>query len=171
MIRSQLRIYQRRLPHWRAEGATYFVTWRVGRTAHDLEPNKREIVAEAIPHFDGEKFRLHAFVVMNDHAHVLASPIAPNEIENLVQGWKSYTTSALWRGGRKGKIWQREYFDRIIRSETDYLEKMNYILGNPWKRWPELEEYPWVWSESMGEPSGGGHGGGGHGGPPLPDER
>ena len=35
------------------------------------------------------------------------------------------------------KIWQRNYFEHIIRDENDYIEKAQYILNNPLK-W-ELE--------------------------------
>jgi hypothetical protein len=42
-------------------------------------------------------------------------------------------------------IWQEEYFDRIVRDEKEFLDKVQYILNNPLKRWPEMEGYPWVW--------------------------
>ena len=45
---------------------------------------------------------------------------------------------------RKGAIWQKESFDRIVRSEEEYLKKGNYILNNSFGRWPELEDYIWV---------------------------
>jgi REP element-mobilizing transposase RayT len=96
---------------------------------------------------------------MNDHVHVLTTPIPPLEVERLVQNWKTYTTREIHRMGRAGSVWQREYFDRIIRSERDYLEKMAYIVNNPWKRWPGLEAYPWVWTEAMEERAAGGSGG------------
>jgi hypothetical protein len=28
----------------------------------------------------------------------------------------------------------------------EYREKRDYILGNPYKRWPALEHYPWLWA-------------------------
>ena len=37
-------------------------------------------------------------------------------------------------------IWQRSYYDHIIRNEADYFEKRNYILNNPAK-WLEDEYY------------------------------
>jgi hypothetical protein len=41
-------------------------------------------------------------------------------------------------------VWQFEYFDRIVRDEDELLQKLRYILGNPWKRWPGIEGYEWV---------------------------
>ncbi len=37
------------------------------------------------------------------------------------------------------QIWQRSYFDHIIRDENDYLTKWNYIDGNP-SKW-ESDDY------------------------------
>jgi len=35
--------------------------------------------------------------------------------------------------------------DRIVRDEDELEQKFNYILGNPWRRWPSLDGYAWVW--------------------------
>jgi hypothetical protein len=34
--------------------------------------------------------------------------------------------------------------DRIVRNEVELEQKFNYILGNPWRRWPSLDRYSWV---------------------------
>lgn len=35
-----------------------------------------------------------------------------------------------------GKLWQRDFYDHIIRNEADYMEKRKYIEENPdkWAR-------------------------------------
>ena len=40
----------------------------------------------------------------------------------------------------KCDIWQRSYYDHIIRNEADYLEKSDYIINNPAK-WAEDEYF------------------------------
>jgi hypothetical protein len=50
-----------------------------------------------------------------------------------------------WECSRKTPFWQEEYFDRIVRDEKEFLDKAQYILNHPLKRWPEMEKYPWVW--------------------------
>jgi REP element-mobilizing transposase RayT len=143
-----VQIYQRRLPHWRAEGATYFVTWRVHPLQDDLLSEERSIVVSALRHFDGARYRLHASVVMNDHVHVLVTPTDESALEGIVHSWKSFAANQIHAvGARRGSIWQDEYLDRIVRNEPEFLEKANYILNNPWKRWPELEQYVWVGHE------------------------
>jgi len=70
-------------------------------------------------------------------------------MESIVGGWKSYTTQELWKlHGRTGEVWQVEYFDRIVRNQEEFLEKARYILNNPMKRWPRLQDYRWVGTEA-----------------------
>jgi REP element-mobilizing transposase RayT len=139
-------IYTKQLPHWRQVGRTYFVTWRVHKAQPEMIPEERDLVAQSLMHFHQQRYALWVYVVMNDHVHVLVQPTPPHELQSVVQGWKSFTAHAMKRQhGRLGTIWQDEYFDRIVRDETEYLEKMKYILGNPRKRWPEIESYRWVW--------------------------
>ncbi len=47
---------------------------------------------------------------------------------------------------RFGRVWQEEYFDRVVRDEAELVEKAQYILDNPRKRWPEGRDYLWVWA-------------------------
>ncbi|MFH1095530.1 MAG: hypothetical protein V1728_04900, partial [Candidatus Micrarchaeota archaeon] len=54
---------------------------------------------------------------------------------------------------RRGRVWQEEYFDRIVRDVVELQEKAEYIGRNPWKRWPDLDSYRWVWVED-GEEAG-----------------
>jgi REP element-mobilizing transposase RayT len=141
-------IYRGKLPHWREEGRTYFVTWRVRSGTPDLTDAEREIVATALRHFHNQRYRLHAFVVMNDHVHALVTPLPGRALEKIVGSWKSYTTRQFWDGGqRKGAVWQSEFFDRIVRDEAEFIEKARYIQNNPFKRWAGLDEYRWMGME------------------------
>ena len=57
-------------------------------------------------------------------------------IEAMMCAFKSLTTKRMNKydncNGRK--IWQRSFFEHIIRNEDDYLETQKYILENP-GRW------------------------------------
>jgi len=60
-----------------------------------------------------------------------------------VVGWfKTMTTNAYIRGVKQlgwppfdGKLWQRNYYEHIIRNEQSYQNISNYIINNPahWK--------------------------------------
>jgi REP element-mobilizing transposase RayT len=138
--------YRRDLPHWRLAGSIYFLTWRLATGMAPLSGDERQVVAEAIRHFDGDRYALHAFVVMDDHVHVLVSVSAGLTLERIVHSWKSFTSHKLVQEGRRAPVWQREYYDRIVRDEAELLEKGEYIVGNPTKRWPATDAYPWVWA-------------------------
>jgi REP element-mobilizing transposase RayT len=140
------RYYRRRLPHWRNNGAVYFTTWRLNKDQAELAPAEREFVVSALRHFDGKRYHLEAFVVMNDHVHVLLRTLGPYGLEDLVHSWKSFTANRMQRDcGRRGRIWQDEYFDRVVRDDAEFAQKFTYIQGNPWTRWPDLRTYEWVW--------------------------
>ena len=131
------------------DGSVYFVTWSLAKSQRLLEEGERTVVAEAIKEFAGQRYDLLAYVVMEDHAHTLVAPLDNNSLHEIVHAWKSFTSNRLQREFKRlGAIWQREYFDRIVRDEAELIEKAKYILGNPAKRWPEIQEYPWVGCDS-----------------------
>ena len=45
-------------------------------------------------------------------------------------------------------MWEKETFDRYIRSDRDLAEKFHYILRNPWDAGVagQNEDYPWIWT-------------------------
>ncbi len=138
-------IYRRNLPHWRLSGSVYFLTWRMHEKQSELQPAERTLVASAIKHFDGQRYKLYGYVVMNDHCHALLEPRSGYTIQQIMYSWKSFTANRLQREhGRIGAVWQREYFDRIMRDENEFIEKLQYIVNNPQKRWPGAKSYQWV---------------------------
>lgn len=141
-----LRIYRRRLPHWRLEGATYFVTWRLHRRQGDLTAAERNLVAKALTYFDGRRYRLTSWVVMNDHVHVVVTPATDWDLGPILHTWKSVSAHQLQRlHGRRGAVWQHDSHDRIIRSPGELMQKVMYIRRNPSVRWPGLDRYRWIW--------------------------
>ena len=137
--------YRRTLPHWRAAGATYFVTYRIHPSRPPLSPEERDIVLDGWHHYADQHYVLGPHVVMDDHVHVLVTPLPRHRLTDIIHSRKSFSANQfLHTCGRSGPMWQDEMFDHIIRDEGDYAEKAQYILNNPRKRWPELEEYRWV---------------------------
>lgn len=107
-------------------------------------------MVRTLRHFDGKRYQLAGYVVMNDHVHVLIGPEDQFRLEDILHTWKSFTANNLQRRFKRvGPIWQDESFDRIVRNEREMYQKMLYVLNNPKRRWPELENYPWVWVNGM----------------------
>lgn len=63
-------------------------------------------------------------------------------LRGIIQWFKTMTTNEFIRGVKQlgwdafdGKLWQRNYYEHIIRNETSYLRIVEYINNNPanWK--------------------------------------
>ncbi|MCG3152636.1 MAG: hypothetical protein GEEBNDBF_01938 [bacterium] len=78
------------------------------------------------------KYDLEAWVVMPNHVHLLVRPHEGVALRSLVQAWKSVTAhriNALL--GRHGPVWQRDYFDRVVRTDRHHMMAREYIEMNP----------------------------------------
>jgi hypothetical protein len=82
---------------------------------------------------------------MDDHVHVIVQPWAEYSLSMVLHSWKSFTAHKFVKeNGRVAPVWQNESMDRIIRSQEEFDEKLNYIFNNPTKRWPGTTDYPWL---------------------------
>ncbi|MFH1748457.1 MAG: class I tRNA ligase family protein [Planctomycetota bacterium] len=155
-VTEQLAKRRRLLPHWEAGGATYFLTFRP--RAGDLAERERDLVLAACRHWDGQRILVHAVAVMPDHVHLLITPLEKQtgvwwSIGDLMHSIKSFTAKRINElRGTAGTVWQREYFDRIVRNQSDFEEKWNYIVTNPERRGLPAS-YQWVWVEPSHGPA------------------
>ena len=70
----------------------------------------------------------------------------------ILHGIKSSTAHRINKlRGTTGPIWDKESFDRLIRSESDLEEKFSYICRNPWvsNAADQNEDYRWLWTQEM----------------------
>jgi REP element-mobilizing transposase RayT len=74
-------------------------------------------------------------------AHVQGIPRPNAPLSQIVQWFKTMTTNEYIRGVKQsqwrpfiGKLWQRNYYEHIIRNEQDYERIFNYIASNPSNR-------------------------------------
>jgi len=116
---------------------------------HMNRPDIATLVENALLHFDGTRYRLHAWVIMPNHVHVLATPLHGNSLSAIVHSWKSYTAKEANRIlGREGAFWLEEYFDRVIRDEIHYGKVVEYIEQNPVKAGLCSEATEWKFSSA-----------------------
>lgn len=121
------------------------VTWVIAGGSNELRPAERQLVLEAITHFDGQRYTLHAAVVMNDHVHVLVHPTNGHDLSRILHSWKSFSAHQLVKAGRRAPVWMNEYHDTIIRDGAHLHQAIQYIEQNPRKRWPALDRYEWLY--------------------------
>jgi REP element-mobilizing transposase RayT len=90
------------------------------------------LVENALLHFHGERYALHAWCVMPDHVHVLVTPFADRPLDTILHSWKSFTANEVNKMlHRKGTFWQQESFDHLVRSPEAFERFVAYIEGNP----------------------------------------
>ena len=123
-------------PRDRAETAsrTYFVTastWE-GRSLFQSE-RLAQLFLETLHHYRRQsQYRLHEYVVMRDHFHLLVTPREDATLERCMQFIKGgFSRRAGEELGRNVEIWQRGYVDHRIRDGTDYARHREYIRQNP----------------------------------------
>lgn len=113
------------------------------------EARVAEMVEDAFLHFDGDRYRLLAWVVMPNHVHVMAEMLDGCGLDKVVWSWKSWTAKCANRIlGREGAFWGRDYHDRYIRDGEHLLHARNYIENNPIKAGLCSESKKWRWSSA-----------------------
>jgi REP element-mobilizing transposase RayT len=85
------------------------------------------------------------YIIMPNHIHFLTikgGRTGP-PLHEVISWFKTMTTNDYIRGVKSGKyprfdkrIWQRNYYEHVIRNEEDYRRHWQYIDQNP-ARWPD----------------------------------
>jgi REP element-mobilizing transposase RayT len=92
----------------------------------------RRIVSESILYFDGQRYDLDCFVIMPNHVHLLLRPLAPHKLSDIIKTMKSFSAREVNKIlKREGPLWQRDYYDRLIRSAKQFSWVRSYIEKNP----------------------------------------
>jgi REP element-mobilizing transposase RayT len=90
------------------------------------------IVAQALQYFDTTRYLLHAWVIMPNHVHLLLSLAETTSLESIVASWKRFTAIQIHaRNHTSGTLWQKDYFDRMIRDWEHFMHVARYIRRNP----------------------------------------
>lgn len=95
-------------------------------------PEIASIVSRTLRHFDGVRYRLHAWCVMPNHVHALITPAGGHALGAIVKSWKIFTARRINRLlDRDGPIWAPDYFDRFVRDDNHAAATFDYIEANP----------------------------------------
>lgn len=93
-----------------------------------------EVVTHALSHFEGERVAMISSVIMPNHVHALFVQNPEWALEKLIQSWKRFTAREINKLlARSGSLWQRDYFDRLVRDEKHFANCVRYIRRNPTK--------------------------------------
>ncbi len=110
-------------------------------------------IPDHFPHVD-----LGTYVIMPNHVHGIiiihgrdtkfrvptieqfGKPV-PGSIPTIIRTYKAAVTRHIGREFDASHLWQRNYFEHVIRHDNDYQRIHDYILNNPAK-WSEDSENP-----------------------------
>lgn len=101
-------------------------------------PECCDIVIKTLEFYDGKLYELYDYAVMPNHIHMVILP--GYDLSIIIGRIKQYTAKRInTLLGREGHLWQRSYFDRLVRSVSNYSEIARYIKSNPF---PAPEKQP-----------------------------
>jgi putative transposase len=97
------------------------------------------------------------YVIMPDHVHFFCSFVdnmaepPKNNLSFFMQQWKQWTSKRILREVHDDEsklvspIWQKEFFDHLLRSEDSYKQKWEYVRQNPIRKKlvHKTEDWPW----------------------------
>ena len=92
---------------------------------------------------------------MPDHVHMIFTPLKDalgnvfglTEIVGSMKGASAHSLNKVLK--RRGPVWQREYFDHILRSDESTASKVQYICENAVRHGivEFIDDYLWLWRE------------------------
>lgn len=120
---------------WKRVGAS------IGRPSDIVLSDYGKHVDEAIKNIPKiySSVTVDCYVIMPDHIHILLTvhsdsngrPMDAPTTERIFKQFKGYITRRVGFS-----IWQKLYYDHVIRNQQDYFEHVLYIQDNP-RRWIE----------------------------------
>jgi putative transposase len=138
------------IPSRSTEPGTYFVTSATfnRRRLFQIATNA-ELFLETLQQYrHAGHYKLHAFVVMPDHIHLLLSPqgLALERVMAFIKGGFSHRLRS------KLPVWQRGYTDHRVRDGNEFQMRRHYIHDNPVRA--KLAENPGLYPYSSAYRSG-----------------
>jgi len=111
------------------------------------QPPVANMIVEAI-HYNSNilgHYLLHAFVIMPNHVHLLATPaVALPKLTKSLKGITAKRANAML-ALTGGPFWQEESYDHLVRHDMEFERIRNYIEANPVRAGlvREVREYRW----------------------------
>ena len=103
-----------------------------------------DLLAQAAQRY---RIALHAFVIMDNHFHLLATPPDDDALSKMMQALgRSYVRYFNDRHQRSGTLWEGRYRSTVMEAEQHLLTCMAYIDLNPVRAGTVLRAADYAWS-------------------------
>jgi putative transposase len=140
-----------RLPRLDLRGHTYALTCCVDRRRDLLaDPDlARALIDLWVEARDRGDLLLHGYVIMPDHYHLLLTLSGAPSISSIVRrAHSAFARMVRSRGATEGRVWQRRFYDHVIRDDEDWGTKLNYLHDNPVRAGLVESAVDYVWSSA-----------------------
>ena len=160
----------------RASEIPHFITFTVvGWIDVFSRPNYRDIFLDSLRYcIDNKGLRLHAWVIMSNHVHLIVSS-NENKIEHVVRDIKKFTASQIIKAiqnnpkesrkdwmlnifgyaGRSNnnnkdyQFWKQDYHPIELSTSYLYDQRLNYLHENPVRAGYVLESWHYKYSSAL----------------------
>jgi len=86
------------------------------------------------------------YVILPDHLHLFCAParLPVTPLKHWMAFWRAAATRH-WPWPAEKPVWQKDFFDRQLRSGESYTQKWHYLRENPVRAGlaPDAEAWPW----------------------------
>src|SRR5262249_15956207 len=97
-------------------------------------------------------YRLHQFVIMPDHIHLLITPNSNTSVEKAIQSIKGGSSHRIRKQRDcRMEVWQVGLYDWTIRDYNDWQTKVEYIHENPVRAKLVQKPQDWPYSSASGK--------------------
>ncbi len=142
---------------WWLPGGTYFFTVNLAERRRDLLVRHIDVLREAVRQVKARHpFRLDAVVVLPDHLHcVITLPHGDDDFAVRLGAVKANFSRRIPGGERRSPsrlskrergVWQRRYWEHVIRNEDDFRRHVDYLHFNPVKHGLVTRVSDWPYS-------------------------
>ncbi|MDS4011478.1 MAG: transposase [Defluviicoccus sp.] len=144
----------------RVPGATYFFTVTLKDRRKTYLISQVEVLRSVVRTVWRERpFVVDAFVILPDHLHAVCTlPAGDADYSGRWRAIKARFSRALAAAGvsivRNGRgeynLWQRRFWEHLIRDDGDFARHVDYIHYNPVKHGLAADPFAWRWSSIHG---------------------
>ncbi len=121
--------------HFVKVGPVFFITFCThGRKRILANPAVAGLIRDALCDAAGlNGWAVGRFVVMPDHVHLLCWPTTDDAVgvSRFVGSLKQWLARRIASLGYARPVWQREFFDRLLRDGESFADKWAYVVENP----------------------------------------
>ncbi|HRH80863.1 MAG TPA: transposase [Thiobacillaceae bacterium] len=142
---------------WRPGGTYFFTVNALGRQGNDLLTRNIEWLRTVVRQVKvAHPFRVHGWVVLPDHMHCVIE--LPPQDTDFATRWRlikagfskglpaTETRSAVRLARGERGIWQRRYWEHLIRDARDFEAHLDYVHFNPVKHGHVARVADWPYS-------------------------